>query len=69
MVQKALTIGGASRRLANLPTEWAISSTCSGTGNFELAVTAVADAVNAAKAHGDTEITASWCRYDFMTHD
>ena len=60
MLKTALGVQGASRRLANLPAEWAISSTCSGTGNFELAVEAVANAVNDAKIEGREEIIASW---------
>lgn len=35
-------------KIGNLPKNWAMGSTCSGTGNFELAVRAVVLALNAA---------------------
>ena len=34
--------------IQNLPSQWSIGSTCSGTGNFELAMHAVAEAMNEA---------------------
>lgn len=46
MVTKALNMPGALERLQNVPKQWNIASTCSGTGNFELAMEAVAKAVN-----------------------
>ena len=53
MVKKVFREKHVGPHIQNLPSRWSIGSTCSGTGNFELAMHAVAEAMNEALEEED----------------
>lgn len=48
LTRKVLNVDGSAARIQNLPKLWRVSSTCSGAGNFELAMNAVSEALSEA---------------------
>ena len=45
-MNRALKIDGVSDRIANLPRDWSLGTTCTGSGTFEIALRAVSDAMS-----------------------
>ncbi len=54
---RAIDIDGVMDRIRNLPREWKVASTCTGTGTFETALNAVACAVSTHLPVEDPEVT------------
>ena len=46
MMARAIDVEGVADRIRNLPREWKVASTCTGTGTFETALNAVGCAVS-----------------------
>ena len=45
-MERIVKVDGVRERLANLPRDWRLATTCSGCGTFELALRAVATAMS-----------------------
>lgn len=59
MMHRVHEIDGVDQRIANLPRDWRIATTCSGSGAFELATRAVANAMSGQLPAGDESFVVS----------